>query len=76
MSWCLKWVAVKDGGLILCGVRAVPKISPFRQVLNQKSDKIKNKSKKTEISDPSLLSALLGLWNLSRGFRFYLNHGL
>ena len=36
MSWCLKWVAVKDGGLILCGVRAVPKISPFRLVLDRK----------------------------------------
>ena len=33
MSWCMKWVAVKDGGPILCGVKAIPKISPFRLVL-------------------------------------------
>ena len=34
MSRCLKWVAVKDGEPILCGVRAIPKISPFRLVLD------------------------------------------
>ena len=29
----MKWVAVKDGEPILCGVRAVPKIYPFRLAL-------------------------------------------
>ena len=33
MPRCMKWVAVKDGGPILCGVKAIPKISPFRLVL-------------------------------------------
>ena len=56
MPRCLKWVAVKDGEPILCGVRAIPKISPFRLVLDQ------NQKKESEISDPSLLSAMLGLW--------------
>ena len=33
MSRCLKWVAVKDGEPILCGVRAAPRIYPLRPVL-------------------------------------------
>ena len=33
MSRCLKWVAVKDGEPILCGVRATPWAYPFRPVL-------------------------------------------
>ena len=37
MSRCVKWVAVKDGEPILCGVRAVPKIYLFRPVLNLKT---------------------------------------
>ena len=45
MSRCLEWVAVRDGGLILCVVRAVPKISPFRLVLDRKiQTKIQRKS--------------------------------
>ena len=42
MSQCLKGVAVKDGGLILCEVRAIPKSSQFRLVLDRKP---KQKSK-------------------------------
>ena len=45
----MKWVAVKDGGPILCGVRAIPRISLFRlvlghfgPVLDPKIPKIKN----------------------------------
>ena len=33
MSRCMKWAAVKDGEPILCGVKAIPRIYPFRLVL-------------------------------------------
>ena len=37
MSRCMKWVAIKDGEPILCGVRAIPRIYPCRPVLNLKT---------------------------------------